>query len=217
MKQFVILGGGRFGSSLAIKLMDLGAEVMLVDKSADIINKYADRVTYAIQADVTDEKSVRSLGIRNFDTAVVTIGDDIQSSILVTLMIKEMGMANIVAKAQNETHAKVLFKIGADRVVFPEKEMGIKVAKNLMSAGFMDFLELSADYSIVEIVPPEAWLNRTIVDLDLRERFGFNILAIKKGAETKISILPDDILEQGDILVVVGANTELERIGNGEQ
>lgn len=212
MEQYVVLGAGRFGSSLAIKLVELGAEVMLVDHNEDLIAKYADKVTYCIQADVTDEKTIQSLGIRNFDTAIVAIGSDIQASILVTLMIKEMGIRNILVKAQNETHAKVLYKIGADRVVFPEKEMGIKVAKNLMSAGFMDYLELSADYSVAEIVPLKSWHDKTLAELNLRANYGINVMAIKKGIQIDVEITADDKIEVGDILVVVGKNSQLEKI-----
>lgn len=212
MKQYVVLGAGRFGASLAVKLVELGAEVMLVDRDEDLIAKYADRVTYCVQADVTDENTIQNLGIRNFDTAIISIGSDIQASILITLMIKEMGIKNILAKAQNETHAKVLYKIGADRVVFPEKEMGIKVAKNLMSAGFMDYLELSAEYSVAEIAPLKAWHNKKLSELDLRGEYGINIMAIKKGIDIKVEISAEDVIEIGDILVVVGKNTQLEKI-----
>lgn len=212
MKQYVVLGAGRFGASLAVKLVELGAEVMLVDRDEELIAKYADKVTYCVQADVTDENTIQNLGIRNFDTAIISIGSDIQASILITLMIKEMGIKNILAKAQNETHAKVLYKIGADRVVFPEKEMGIKVAKNLMSAGFMDYLELSADYSVVEISPLKTWHNKKIAELNLRAQYGINIMAIKKGIDIKIEIGAEDVIETGDILVVIGKNTQLEQI-----
>ncbi|MCK8058707.1 MULTISPECIES: TrkA family potassium uptake protein [unclassified Fusibacter] len=211
-KQFVILGTGRFGSSIAMKLMDLGAEVMVVDKDEDIIQSMADKVTYAVQADVTDENSIQALGIRNFDTAVVTIGDDIQSSILVTLMVKELGLKRIIAKAQTELHAKVLYKIGADRVVFPEREMGIRVAKNLMSSNFMDFIELAPDYSIVEIAPLNDWLGQTLLSLDIRGKFGLNVMAIRKGTDINISVMANDVIEAGDIMVVIGHNDDLRKL-----
>lgn len=210
--QFVILGAGRFGSSVAIKLMDLGQEVMVVDSSEDTIQSIADKVTYAVQADVTDENAIRSLGIRNFDTAVVTIGSNIQASILATLMVKELGIKRVVAKAQTEMHAKVLYKIGADRVVFPEREMGIRVAKNLTSSNVMDFIELAPEYSIVEIAPLFEWIGKSIIELDLRGKYGLNVMAIRKGADINISVMPKDVIESGDVLVVIGHNEDLKKV-----
>ncbi len=211
-KQFVILGAGRFGSSVAIKLMDLGQEVMVVDSNEDTIQNLADKVTYAVQADVTDENAIRSLGIRNFDTAVVTIGSNIQASILATLMVKELGIKTIVAKAQTEMHAKVLYKIGADRVVFPEREMGIRVAKNLTSSNVMDFIELAPEYSIVEIAPLSEWIGKSIIELDLRGKHGFNVMAIRKGPDINISVMPTNVIESGDVLIVIGHNEDLKKV-----
>lgn len=144
-KQFVIIGCGRFGSSVAKKLNELGCEVMAVDASEETIQNIADSVTHAVQADATDENALKAIGIRNFDVAVITIGANIQASIMVTLMVKELGIKHIVAKAQNEMHAKVLYKIGADRVVFPEREMGVRIAKNLVSNKILDYIELSEE------------------------------------------------------------------------
>ncbi len=211
-KQFVILGAGRFGSSVAIKLMDFGQEVMVVDSNEDTIQNLADKVTYAVQADVTDENAIRSLGIRNFDTAVVTIGSNIQASILATLMVKELGIKTIVAKAQTEMHAKVLYKIGADRVVFPEREMGIRVAKNLTSSNVMDFIELAPEYSIVEIAPLSEWIGKSIIELDLRGKHGFNVMAIRKGPDINISVMPTNVIESGDVLIVIGHNEDLKKV-----
>ncbi len=211
-KQFVVLGAGRFGSSVAMKLMDLGQEVMVVDNNEDTIQALADKVTYAVQADVTDENAIPALGIRNFDTAVVTIGSNIQASILATLMVKELGIRQIVAKAQTEMHAKVLYKIGADRVVFPEREMGIRVAKNLTSSNVMDFIELAPEYSIVEIAPLFEWIGKSIIELNLRSKYGLNVMAIRKGADINISVMPQDVIESGDVLVVIGHNEDLKKV-----
>ncbi len=213
-KQFVILGAGRFGTSVAIKLVDLGAEVMIVDNDDAVVQYLADKVTYAVKADVTQEAALNSLGLRNFDTAIVTIGGDIKSSTLVTLMLKEMGMKNIIAKAQDRLHAKVLYKIGADRVVFPEKEMGIRIAKNLMASNVIDFIELSENYSIVEVNPLEDWIGKSIIELDVRRNYGLNIVGIKKGKDMKINLRPDYVIERGDIMVVIGNNQDLKEIEN---
>ena len=141
-KQFVIIGLGRFGSSIAKTLYSLGNDVLAIDKDEDIVQEIADSVTHAVQLDATDENALRSLGIRNFDVAVVTIGDNIQSSIMATLLVKELGVKYIIAKGHSDLHAKVLYKIGADRVVLPEKDMGIRVAHNLVSANILDYIEL---------------------------------------------------------------------------
>ncbi len=213
-KQFVILGAGRFGTSVAIKLMDLGAEVMVVDKSDYVIQTLASKVTYAIKADVTQEGALDALGLRNFDTAIVTIGENMQASTLVTLMLKELGMKHIIAKAQDRLHAKVLYKIGADRVVFPENEMGIRIAKNLMASNVIDFIELSEGYSIVEFPALEDWIGESILDLRLRRTYGLNIIAIKRGKEMKINLKPNYVIERGDVMIVVGNNQDLKEIEN---
>ncbi|MCK5762807.1 MAG: TrkA family potassium uptake protein, partial [Clostridiales bacterium] len=173
-KQYVIIGCGRFGTSVANKLTELGSEVMVIDKNEDIIQQLSDTLTYAVQADPTDENTLKSLGIRNFDVAIVAIGEDIQASILVTLMIKELGVKQIIAKAQNDLHAKVLYRIGADRVVFPEREMGIRVAKNLISENVLDFIELAPEYSIVEVIALEEWIGKSLKELNVRARHGIN-------------------------------------------
>lgn len=216
VKQFVVLGAGRFGTSVAIKLVDLGAEVMIVDNDDVVVQSLADKVTYAVKADVTQEAALNALGLRNFDTAIVTIGGDIKSSTLVTLMLKEMGIKNIIAKAQDKLHAKVLYKIGADRVVFPEKEMGIRIAKNLMASNVMDFIELSDHYSMVEVNPLESWIGKSIQQIDVRRSYGLNIVGIKKGKDMKINLMPDYVIERGDILIVIGNNQDLKEIENKE-
>lgn len=211
-KQFVAIGCGRFGSSVALKLMELGYEVMVVDKSEETIQNIADKVTYAVQADATDENTIKSLGIRNFDVAIISIGADIQSSILVTLMAKELGVKFVVAKAQNELHGKVLYKIGADRVVFPEREMGIRIAKNLVSDNILDYIELAPDYSIMEVVALPEWLGKTLKEINMRSSYGINVMAIKHGMDINIAVGPDDQIKEGDVLVVIGHNDDLKKI-----
>lgn len=213
-KQFVVIGCGRFGSSVAKKLYDLGAEVMTVDKNEETIQNLSDFVTYAVQADATDENTIKSLGIRNFDVAVVSIGGDIQSSILVTLLLKELGVKYVVAKAQNDLHGKVLYRIGADRVVFPEREMGIRVANNLISNNILEYIQLAPDYSIMEIVALSSWTGKTLKDIDMRNEYGINVMAIKHGDEIDITISADEVLKEGDVLVVIGHNDNLKKIQN---
>ncbi len=211
-RQFVVIGCGRFGTSVALKLNELGSEVMVVDNNEEIIQEISEYVTHAVQADATDENTIRSLGIRNFDVAVVTIGSDIQSSILITLMCKELGVKYVVAKAQNELHAKVLYKIGADRVVFPEREMGIRIAKNLVYDNILDYVELDPRYGIAEIFAPEEWVGKTIKELDIRNKYHLNVLGIKHGAELDVQFSPDDEITEGTVLVVIGGNTDINRL-----
>lgn len=211
-KQFVIIGCGRFGSSVAMKLNELGCEVMAVDASEETIQNISDSVTYAVQADATDENALMAMGIRNFDVAVITIGANIQASIMVTLMVKELGIKHVVAKAQNEMHAKVLYKIGADRVVFPEREMGVRVAKNLVSNKILDYIELSEDYTIVEVPPLKDWIGKSLVEINIRAEYGINVIAIKNKNGINISVSPNEVIEDHDVLVVIGHNDDIRRV-----
>lgn len=208
-KQYVVIGCGRFGQSVAIKLAELGCEVMVVDDNEEIIQNMANKVTYAVQADATDENTIKALGIRNFDVAVVTIGSNIQSSILVTLLVKELGVKHIIAKAQNPAHAKVLYKIGANRVVFPEKEMGIKIAKSLVSGNVLDLIDLSAEFSIVEIGVLPEWVGKSLVDINMRRKYQISVIAIKHEDKVDINVEPDRILLSDDVLVVIGNNSDI--------
>lgn len=211
-KQFVIIGLGRFGSSIAKTLYSLGNDVLAIDKDEDIVQEIADSVTHAVQLDATDENALRSLGIRNFDVAVVTIGDNIQSSVMATLLVKELGVKYIIAKGHSDLHAKVLYKIGANRVVLPEKDMGVRVAHNLVSANILDYIELSEDYSVMEIQVLEEWAGSTLKELKLRSKYGINVMAIKRGDEVNLSPSADDIIEENDIIVSIGSAEDLSRL-----
>jgi len=212
VKQFVVIGCGRFGQSVAIKLAELGCDVMVVDENEEVIQSLADKVTYAVQADATDENTIKALGIRNFDVAIVTIGSDIQASILVTLLVKELGVKHIVAKAQNPAHAKVLYKIGANRVVFPEKEMGVKVAKSLVSSNVLDLIDLAPEYSILEIKVLDEWIGKSLVDINMRRAYQVSVIAIRHDDDVDINVEPDRLLLSNDILIVIGNNKDLKKI-----
>ncbi|CAH2212375.1 potassium channel family protein [Tepidibacter aestuarii] len=217
MKQYVVIGCGRFGTSVATTLYLLGHEVMAVDKNYDIVQGIAEKVTHAVQADAIDENTMRSLGIRNFDVAVISIGADVQSSIMATLIAKELGVRHVVCKAQNELQAKVLYKIGADRVVFPERDMGVRVAHNLVSENVLDHIELDPNYSIVEIVTPSEWIGNSLMELDLRAKYGINVMAVKHNNDIDISPAPDAKFQHGDILVVIGENTKINKISKEDR
>ena len=211
-KQFVIIGLGRFGSSIAKTLYSLGNDVLAIDKDEDIVQEIADSVTHAVQLDATDENALRALGIRNFDVAVVTIGDNIQSSIMATLLVKELGVKYIIAKGHSDLHAKVLYKIWADRVVLPEKDMGVRVAHNLVSANILDYIELSEDYSVMEIQVLDEWSGKTLNELRLRSKYGINVMAIKRGDEVNLSPSAEDIIEDNDVIVAIGSAEDLNRL-----
>lgn len=210
-KSYAVIGLGRFGASVAQALYNMGYDVMVIDEDEERVQDHVGIATHAVQADTTDEQALRDVGIRNFDVVVVAIGADIQASILTTLILKEMGVKMIVAKAQNERHGQVLYKVGADRVVFPERDMGLRVAHNLISPNVLDFVELAADYSIAEVAVSEKTAGKTLVDLDVRARFGVNVMAIKSGDHFNIAPSADDVIKEGDILVVIGHNNDLKR------
>ncbi|NGQ94452.1 TrkA family potassium uptake protein [Brevibacillus sp. SYP-B805] len=209
-KQFAVIGLGRFGSSVARTLFEMDYEVLGIDEDEERVNDAIEHVTHAVVADTTDETALREIGIRNFDVVVVAIGADIQASILTTLQLKELGVKKIVAKAQNERHGQVLYKVGADRVVFPERDMGIRVAHNLISTNVLDFIELAEDYSVAEVVVSNKMVGKTLRQLDVRAQYGVNVIAIKSGDKFNIAPRPDDVIAANDILVVIGNNMDLK-------
>jgi trk system potassium uptake protein TrkA len=211
-KQFAIIGMGRFGSSVAKTLYNLNYEVLAIDSDEDRTQEVINMATHAVQADSTDEEALRSLGLRNFDVVVVAIGQDIQASILTTLILKDMGVKMLVAKAQNELHGKVLAKIGADKVIYPERDMGHRVAHNLISPNILDHIEISEDYSIVDLQVGPSLIGKNLRQLDIRNKFQCNVMGIKS-AEGKMNIAPnaEDLIKADDILVVVGKNVDLQK------
>lgn len=212
MKQFVVIGCGRFGSSIAKTLMELGCEVLAIDSDREIVQSISESVTYAVQADATDENALRELGIHNFDAVIISIASDYQASIMATLIAKEMGVKKVIAKAHNNLHGKVLSKIGADKIIYPERDMGIRVAHNLVSPNILDYIEISPDYSILEISPLKSWHNKSLVDLRLRNIYGISVIAIKRGEKVNISPTANDIIQDGDILVVIGNTDNIQKM-----
>lgn len=211
-KQFAVLGLGSFGVSVAVTLQRLGCDVVAIDHDMERIDDIADKVTYAMQGDISDEDLLHSLGTKNFDGIVVASSENLEGSIMATLEAKEMGIPYILCKAHDERHAQVLRKIGADAVVFPEEEMGRKIAKNLMSANLADWIELSPDYSIVETAPPARWVGKTLKELDVRRTYEVNVVGVKRGNLVEITPNPDMPLEEGMILMLIGSNEALEKI-----
>lgn len=212
-KQFIVIGMGRFGQSVAKALASLGQEVLAVDSDEALVGEIAPYVTHAVQADAADEKALAALGIRNFDVAVVTIGDNIQASILVTMLCKEMGVGFVLAKAVSELHGKVLYKTGADRVVYPERDMGMRVAHNLADSNILDYIEIAGDLRIVDVAALPAWENKSLLELDFRKRYGLNVIAIKKkNKEMNTAPHGEDVIEKDDMLIVVGNKESIVRM-----
>lgn len=203
-KQFAVIGLGRFGTSVASTWHKMGYEVLAIDSSHERVQEFSDEVTHVVQADTTDEDALLALGIRNFDVVVVAIGEDIQSNLLTTLQLKELGIPLIVAKARNALHGKMLQKIGADRVIYPERDMGQRVAHNLVSSNVLDYIELSPDISIVEVSVPQTLVGKTLAETDLRAKYEINVVAIKREEQLIIPPLPSERFKSKDVLIVVG-------------
>ncbi len=214
MKQVAVIGLGRFGSSVARTLAGSGCEVLAVDVDEARVKAIADEVTDAVRANALDEEALRALGLRNFEVVVVAIGHEVQASILTTVLLKEMGIPKIVAKAQDDLHGRVLQKVGADVVVYPERDMGIRLAHTLISRNVIDEIQLSTDYSILEMAAPRGFIGRSLKDLELRQRFGLSVLAIRRKDRIIVSPNGDQTVDDGDLLVVLGQPATLARLND---
>jgi len=227
MRQCVVVGLGAFGASVARTLVEKGCEVLAIDEEEEKVKEISDVVTQAVQADATDEKTLRSLGVDKMDVAIVSTGDDMEASILVTLLMKELGVKTIVAKALTPSHGTVLRRIGATRVVFPERDTGIRVAESLAAPDILEHIALSPEYSIMEVHAPKSFIGKTLRSLGVRAKHGVNIIAIKRKlpylTETgesdfkeEIMITPaaDEAIADGDVLVVLGPNNKIDILRN---
>lgn len=213
-KQYLIIGAGLFGSSVADTLFGLGHKVTMVDIDAAVVQQISPSVTRAIQADATKEASLVSLGVKDYDVIVVAIGREIQSSIMACILLIEMGARYVVAKAETELHGKVLSKIGVNQVVFPERDMGQKLAHSLSAFNIVDLIELSSNSSVVEVAAPADMVGCSLQDLNLRARFGINVIALRsKEGKTNISPGADDKINEDDLIVAVGDIKALKKMG----
>ncbi len=210
-KLFVVIGLGRFGRSVAQTLFNMGYDVMAIDLDEEVIDAMKDKVTYGVTADALEERVLESLGVRNFDVAIVAIGNDIQASILITLTLKELGVKRVVAKAINERHGRVLEKLGADKIVYPERDMGERVAHYLVSANLLDYIEISDKYSLSEVTVPQFLVQKSLKQTNLRVKYGVNVIAIKRGQNLIVAPPGDEVLNSDDVLICIGLTQDLDK------
>jgi len=228
MKKFAVIGLGRFGASIAEKLAEKGQQVLAIDNREDLVHNIMDKVTKAVCLDATDEKAVRSVGVQNVDVAICGIGTNVEASILVTLLMKDLDIPIIIRKGESAAHKKVLQKIGATKVILPEKDTGARIAETLISVSdkVLDHIGLSGGASIIEIIAHDEFVGKTLRELDMRGRYSVNVIAIKKKKSTAdaeeeketVNVTPraDDVVEDGDILIVFGENDKIEALKGHE-
>ena len=212
MKSYVVVGLGRFGTEVARRLCEQGCEVLAVDTDAELVQQVSNDVTQAVVADARDKEVLRALGVRNFDCAVVAIGDSLADSVLATMNLKELGIGYTVCKAHDETHRQVLLKLGADKVIIPEQEHACRLARSLASFNVLDYIELSEDYGIIEVPAPTGWVGKSLVQLNVRAKLGLNILAVKQGKAINVSPTADYQIAEGDVMVVLGDTAALKAV-----
>ncbi|WP_156290482.1 potassium channel family protein [Oceanobacillus salinisoli] len=210
-KEFAVIGLGRFGGSICRELSEEEMPVLAIDNDEDKVNEFKNIASHAVILDSTDEDSLKEIGISNFEHVIVAIGENIQASILTTVILKDLGVKKVTVKAQNDYHEKILNKIGADQVVHPERDMGKRLAHNFISNNILDYLELSDDHSIVEVKAGKRMAGETLVELDIRANYGCNVVAIKQGREINVSPQADVALQEDDVLIVIGADKDLSR------
>lgn len=225
MRQFVVIGLGRFGSSIARALSEMDFDVLAIDKDESLVNAMESVVSQAVVMDATDEKSLRELGVQEFDTAIVSMGETIEDSIMITLTLKELGVKQVIVKAQNDLHSRILRKVGADRIIIPEREMAEKLAQSLASPKIFDFIEVSETYGIIEMVVPKRFANKTLTKLELRDKYKVSVIAIKRKVPYSKADGTTDFKEEviigpggsdetiaGDVLILLGRNEDLEKV-----
>ena len=210
-KQFAVFGLGSFGKSVALTLQSFGCDVIAVDNCYEKIQDIADSVSYAMCGDVTEPEFMKTIGARNLDGAVIAVSENLEAAIMATMISKEMGISYVLVKAMDELQGKILEKIGADSIVYPEIDMGERVAKKLISTEFIDWIELSPDYSLTEKLLPKQWEGKSLAELRVREKYGINVIGILKEDKMDMALDPSKPLQPDDMLFIIGKNSDLER------
>ena len=212
MKSYIVIGLGLFGSEVARQLVNQGCEVLAMDLSSTLVQQISADVTHAVVGDAQDKEVLRALGAGSFDCAIIAIGDDLAASVLITMNLKELNVPKIICKAHDETHRQVMEKLGADRVVIPEKENASRLARSLASPNVLDYIELSEDYGILEVPAPKSWVGKTLKELNVRAKLGVNIIAVEKDGAINVSPAADYCICQNDIMVVLGDTDALDMV-----
>ena len=210
-KTYAVFGLGRYGSAVARELVENGKEVIAVDIDERIVNEAAAYLPVCKRADVTDAEVISRLDIGNIDVVIVCMASNLEASVMAITLCKEAGAKIVIAKCSNEMQQKILLRVGADQVVFPEKESGVRLAKNLVSSGFIDMISLSKDASIIEIDVKDEWQGKNLIELNLRKKYGFNIVAVKKGEQVNVNINPEQPLEAETTLIVIANTSKLSK------
>lgn len=211
-KQVLVVGLGRFGSAIARTLCEDGVQVLAIERRMDLVEEMREHITQAVQADSMDRESMQALGVGEFETAFVTIGDDIKASCVTVMLLKEMGVKHVVAKAADDFHGRMLEKLGADKIVFPERDMGKRIAHNLVSGNLLEYIELSPDCSMAEILAEPGWAGKNLAELHLRDRLGINVVAVRSGDKTNPLPTSGTVIQQGDIMLVVAGEETLLKL-----
>jgi len=218
MKTFVVIGLGRFGTAIARELAALDHEVIAIDRDENKVNAIADEVTHAMAADIQDENVLRRMGVAECDCAIVAFATSLQDNILVTLLLKELGVKRVIAKARSEMHVRVLKKVGADQIVFPEEDMGIRLARILDSGRVLDYVDIGGQYRVAEIQPPSEWHGKSLMALDLRRSSNLNVLLIKtqRGKGQLVNPSAEYVIRPDDIVVVMGEEKDVAEVSDEE-
>lgn len=212
MKQFVVIGCGRFGKALATNLSELDHEVLLIDNNQDTVDEMSRIVTHAVCADVTVEGTLEALGVQNFDTVIIGISSNLEAAIMATVEAKDLGVGTVIVKVKDSIHGNIIGKLGADRIIIPEKDAGVRLAHNLTSSKIVDYIEVSDEFSLMEVKAPKDWYGKSIESLNIREKHGLTVLAIKSKGASIINPSPKYKIETGDTLLVVGKVVDIEKL-----
>lgn len=211
-QQVVVIGLGRFGSAVAVELERLGHEVLAVDRSEERVNDIASSVTHALQLDASDEEALRAAGVGEFQSAIVAISSDAEPSIFAVMVLKRLGVSNVIAKAGGALHGEILARVGADRVVFPERETGLRLAHSFNAPNVIDYLDVAPSFGIEKIHPPSSFVGRTLGDLDLKGRLDLTPIVLRRGQQVLVNPARDERIAEGDELIVVGRDEKLDEL-----
>lgn len=212
MKDIAVIGLGKFGYSLAMAYAQEGGSVLAVDEDKEKVQEIAEHVTYAVAADVTEIEVLKNLGLENVDVVVVAITNNLEAAVMATILAKELGVERVIAKANNDIQAKVLSKVGADRIIFPEKDMGIKMARSIALSRFKDIIDLEDDHSIIEVRVPKSWVGKNLIELNPRKKYGFNVIALRDGEKLCVNIDPNLRFKADSYIIIIGENAKLDRL-----